>query len=608
MYQSLREARSINLLTYLNNNNFQIPIYQRDFVWKKNEIEDFLKEVIEVHENLYEENNLKNDIFAGTIYLKYDNFNKSWEIIDGQQRTSFFYFLKCYFLSDKTENQYSIVNLLEKLKFDKNEILEKTKIIINNKIKNIQIVLDSFKLESLNKNFENNNINNIKEFNNKLKIINNIFKDYFLDKLDNNILEIIEFIIFLFDSITLVEIKAKPNDDINDIFTSVNSKGVPLTNWDLIRNEIYKKMDFVNSVDDINEKIKLKNDFLIEIDEKINIFSDSENKLNIDPEYLIWAYLIFKKNNTIKKSEIVKEFNLLLDRKIFSLKEFKEDLTIFCENILTSYKNPDEVDEYQLTFYILKELNIKQLVVPVLYYLMSINFDKLRLKNALYFFKKILSNFIYAIILNNNVANIFERFFKNEEVIKSIINWNTDSLEWLIEKSDFRKININLINSYNNLGSDNDRISILKLISKNKSLLKIYLWLSCNNIDDHKKIIKFINSNYEYVLPKTFNIWKNNYEYWFKLSDIEIKKYLNQIGNIVLLPKDIDSKFKTDFFDKKIQNYFTNDLNELINNNISLSNIFINFSSETKEWTPKLIEERTNIISNEILRLIEANL
>lgn len=554
-------VQRISLSEYLGQNKqFLIPLYQRKFVWQKSNIEKFLEEIILLS------NSLSNrDMFVGTIYLKYNDTKDSWEIIDGQQRTTFFYFIKAYFLTDKY--RFSLNNLFKRW----NEFIPSRTDKEQDKIKTdfveLRKTLENFNLESLNNEFETKYVNNKKTLNATLKLIDKIFEDYFIYELKDDIVDIYHFIFDFFERISLIEVKVRENDDINEIFTSINSKGKQLTPWDLIRNNLYR-LARVENIDLM----------LAEIDAKFDYLLKQENKFNITPIDFIWAYTIFKYRSNITKPEIVDKFTkLFLDKKL-TIAEFKDDVNTLYENLIK--KSPySETNNFQATFYILKELKAPQLLIPILYSLMAIKFNEEDFNKRFAFIKKMVANFVYYVIVMKKSSISFKAFFQNKSIINALIDWDIDKLVNSFSSSDFYEINTAPF-----MYDDNKRNYLLEDIVEKKQLLKFYFWLAGSN-ENLPEIFDYVYQDYKYLISNLTFENKEIKDVWTKLTPTELEAALNSIGNIV---------FKKNLI---ISNY-SNDENKIL------------FESENDKllWTPDLISDRTRQIADLILRTIEINL
>ena len=90
--------KSYNIKELLDNNKYVIPIYQRNFAWRKNEISQLIMDISDyANENKYKQA----CYYIGTLIVDRKD-NGSLEIIDGQQRLT-----TLYILLSLIKNEYS---------------------------------------------------------------------------------------------------------------------------------------------------------------------------------------------------------------------------------------------------------------------------------------------------------------------------------------------------------------------------------------------------------------------------------------------------------------------------------------------------------------------
>ncbi|GAA7401984.1 hypothetical protein ID0688_01820 [Helicobacter pylori] len=78
-----------NILVAEDDAYYQIPIYQRPYQWGKEQCEELLNDLFENYEDCRE-----NDYFCGSlVFIQSDEGNKTYDIVDGQQRLSTFILL-----------------------------------------------------------------------------------------------------------------------------------------------------------------------------------------------------------------------------------------------------------------------------------------------------------------------------------------------------------------------------------------------------------------------------------------------------------------------------------------------------------------------------------
>lgn len=191
---------------------YKIPFYQRSYVWTENEWEQFLSDMQSVGMR-------DSKFFLGTI------ISKLWTteaktgvvslIIDGQQRlTTIAIFLKVLYL-----------------KMDKNSLFNKRFFVTDDEVLALQhshIDKDDFekimKLEKFAEQLKGES-QVIEAYNYFAKKVN--LKDFDKDK--------------LFTDVQVIEIVIGGNDDEQEIFNTINSRGVDLTTAELLKNHIFNE-------------------------------------------------------------------------------------------------------------------------------------------------------------------------------------------------------------------------------------------------------------------------------------------------------------------------------------------------------------------------------
>ncbi len=235
------DAEATTLLGFFEeyqNNQFVIPIYQRVYSWEKEQCEQLWDDVIKIGGN-----DQMNGHFIGSILYVLDGNTPSSPllIIDGQQRlttiTLLFIALRDH-LNDEDE-------LLEK--FSRKEI--ESYLINNNKDgdKKFRLILSESDKDTLLSLIDKNKR---KPSEPSLKIVENfeLFEKWISKNTDK-----LETIFKGLEKLMIVWIALKKEkDDPQLIFESMNSKGIELTQTDLIRNyivmetEVEKQEDFYN--------------------------------------------------------------------------------------------------------------------------------------------------------------------------------------------------------------------------------------------------------------------------------------------------------------------------------------------------------------------------
>ncbi|AHN34846.1 DUF262 and DUF1524 domain-containing protein [Helicobacter pylori] len=236
------EAKEATLLRFFEenqNNQFVIPIYQRLYSWKKEQCEQLWDDIIKIGGN-----DKMNGHFIGSILYVLDgntHSNNPLLIIDGQQRlttiTLLFIALRNH-LSDE-------VKILEKFSHKKIE----SYLINSDKDgdKKFRLILSESDKDTLLSLIDKDRR---KPSEPSLKIVENfkLFEEWIRKNTDK-----LETIFKGLEKLMIVWIALKKEkDDPQLIFESMNSKGIELTQTDLIRNyiimetEVEKQEDFYN--------------------------------------------------------------------------------------------------------------------------------------------------------------------------------------------------------------------------------------------------------------------------------------------------------------------------------------------------------------------------
>ena len=267
---------------------FIIPIYQRRYKWTNEQcsrlIDDMLKSASE-----------HVDHFTGAVVYKEKPSGsfKSAFLVDGQQRmTTVILMLKALSLiSSKKKDEdkdykYVFNSSSEFLHFDKKDEDRGFKLIPSkNDATVFNLILSAKTLEELDKNPVILNEKNDLLFNNFKFIYNR-----FLSEISNGKsirYDILEGLLAL----TVVEMSLEPNDDPQEIFESINSLGIKLSNADLIRNYLLMTNDNQKSLFESYWE-PIQDDFI------------GENNM----EDFVTNYLLMKKNYAINYADVYKEY------------------------------------------------------------------------------------------------------------------------------------------------------------------------------------------------------------------------------------------------------------------------------------------------------------
>ncbi|AAT28098.1 DUF262 domain-containing protein [[Mycoplasma] mobile] len=295
-----------DFLEQKKNFQFVIPIYQRNYNW---EISKQVKKFMESFEHLFKEKNEEH--FLGTLILILGKKEEIQElfVIDGQQRltTTFLAFFAIRNLLNENANVEK--SLLKKIKEELN------KIFFSNK-KNLLKIHPAVERDKV---FEKITRNSKKEDFNSDEKTTNIFKayEYFKKELKgyikNNEEELMK-ILRTFNRMIVVSIEVRKNVNQQKLFESINSTGVKLTNFDLIKNFLLMKLETRKEQDQIyNEYWKI-------LEKNVTISSEKNQrkyKLNLKTDEIELEHK-FKGNDFFKYFLSIKEHKHYSEEKFYN--------------------------------------------------------------------------------------------------------------------------------------------------------------------------------------------------------------------------------------------------------------------------------------------------
>ncbi len=72
---------------------YQVPDYQRPYVWDKDHLGDLIDDLVGSYTN-----NKEDEYFCGSIVIAENQKDNRWDVVDGQQRLTSFIILACTIL------------------------------------------------------------------------------------------------------------------------------------------------------------------------------------------------------------------------------------------------------------------------------------------------------------------------------------------------------------------------------------------------------------------------------------------------------------------------------------------------------------------------------
>lgn len=344
---------------------FVIPEYQRPYSWTNEQIDTLFRDICEFTSN---DGGTENDgtYFLGSI-VSYENEDGEQEIIDGQQRiTSLFLLLRAIYTKltvtdEKSPEAINFISKIEPLIWRTNKLTGKVdyaSILLTSKV-----ISDS----------ENEILKNILETGNvKEKAQDSYSKNYkqllelLEEKSKENALMIYQFIYALLNQVIILPITADTQDTALTIFSTLNDRGLPLSDADIFKAKIYNNLNKEEKEKFIEEWKELEEDSL-RISESIqqlfyyHMFYQralENDKVTTTPGLRKYYSAnkferILKPNILSNLRQILNLWEVISNKNVIEDEEWSKNIEILkILDILTSY--PNEFWKYPVIIYYLR--------------------------------------------------------------------------------------------------------------------------------------------------------------------------------------------------------------------------------------------------------------
>lgn len=542
-------------------NNIEIPFFQRPYVWSKVQWEQLFNDLL----NSFREQRLH---FLGSIILKQlpssmgEGSRRS--LIDGQQRLTTFSILvkSIYDLLDEDRLVDYVGFLYAEPTKDKNP-----------KIKHSHINRSSF--EAIIKAKDYSEVCESKG-DDKLFACYKYFSERLKESgLKNN--EIINFLNYVVKTDLWVVIDLKGNEDEQKIFDSINSAGLVLSSMDIIKNAIFDRL--IKSSNMSEEKAK-------EIYDKFwkSIFEGSNERLKFweekasrryRSEILLYAYALIKGFFNIEKhtqdglSMLYKEYikDKSQDEVLDIIKEINRYANLFYELPWADKGETFKFSDNEKRLLHIMSISEYNIFIPVVLKLRSLELDKKELDECY----AMLENFIIRHWLCKKVTNSI-----NKVIGRNLKNINgKDSMQKFIA-------------SFEVTGDEEIKEAMFNIDNKRASL--VLFWIELYNCRSEKNDISELQYTYtlEHLMPQT---WQENWSNVGKNDEIA-KGLIYQIGNMTLLKSKLNTAIQNNNWDKKreeIQKHAMLKITQEVTKN--------------RAWNKNKIEERSEKIFNDFLKI-----
>ena len=220
------EAKTIMKIFGDADSYYQIPDYQRPYSWNDEEIEQLWDDIYSAMESNDE------SYFLGPMILIRTN-DGYFEVVDGQQRLTTLMILFCVLRDLYLKGDNRILNAIKSLVDQKYRLRLITQLHYQNEFE--QEILDGIKLpqNKLTKKQREKNkfINAALIFRNKLKSI---------EDADEQITKLVD---YLLNKVIMITITCSKQSFAIKLFQVLNTRGLDLTNTDLIKSYLYGRLD-----------------------------------------------------------------------------------------------------------------------------------------------------------------------------------------------------------------------------------------------------------------------------------------------------------------------------------------------------------------------------
>jgi hypothetical protein len=536
---------------------FLVPDYQRPYSWGEEEIVTLFNDLLLFTEgDVSKKNKNSNDTyFLGTV-ISFKNENGEQEIIDGQQRiTSLFLLLRAIYTKLKTFSKKT--NLYDELLSEIEPILWKNVIKSEGAVKNVLISSSVINDEGNNilKGILENGVTK-EEANNRYSLNYTLFQRLFDGLVYENPGLMFEFVRYVLNRTLICPIITESQEGALNIFSTLNTRGMPLSESDIFKAKIYNFLDdsqknrFIERWKELTEKAEYVNEDIQQIFYYYMFYLRALDGDSATTTIGIRKY--FSQNNFAKlfNKSLLKDLNSILDlwavvvkkQSLENAKWSKNNQIIKMLDVLSSY--PNEFWKYPVIIYYLVHKENPE-------------FEKRFLK----FLKKLTIELVANYLVKPTVLAVKAGILKlNVEITKKLSPPVT----------------------FQNLPLDSLKTK-LRLPSKN--LFKMTLKMMVYNFQEELLPDKW---EIEQIYPSKSVEGFNN-----EALETVSKDYLDSIGNKIPFEKRSTIKASKDYFQKKRILY--------LRSQIPYVKEFA--TKHVTHWNVDDIKKRNEFITEEIMRL-----
>lgn len=550
---------------------FQIPEYQRSYVWGEDEISELIDDI-----TFASENHPDDEYFLGSMVLqkKYTELRHKgdsikyteYDLLDGQQRLTTLLIMLAVIrditINDDLKNNCTEYIFQKENKFkgipERLRIAYKIRDNVENFIRDfIKEVDGTLKLDDLNQKAELKNVS-VSNMAKAILQMHKYFQSLPPERLEN-------FAVFLFNNVLLIYVSSEDLEDAFRLFTILNDRGVPLTNSDIL------KAWNLGAINNLSEK-----------DKYAVFWEETESNFGRDEFDRLLSFL-----RTILVKEKARE-NIL--------KEFEEKIYNAKPQLLSKGKGTMDLLKIYAEIY-------DQLIV--------FNNTPSSISKE---FKNLITIMKYGLPSTDWIPPllVYNRKFKDNNLLQFLKKLdNKASADWMTQLTPTMRIqNMNNIlkvideaNKPDKIISDANIFSIDYKTLKDRLNEDIYgrsfakyILLKLEFIfKDHSS--QFNSFNYisvEHVLPQNparVSNWRKNF------TNEQQEEWLHKIGNLVLLSRKKNSELNNKEFKEKKKKYFGDNIDSFPN---SLKVM------QYDDWAVDIVKDRQKEMIDKIMQHYKA--
>ena len=525
---------------FAGNVQFQIPFFQRAYVWQNDNWQELWDDVLEELIAL-QAGKSDSEHFIGTVIIKSRDTGKlnvaTYDLIDGQQRLT------------------TICLLLRAL----HDVLPETEKGLRKYISDKLVFSDSYGNEHIrlvHSQVDKEHFariiqaedNNAALADSSSRIVRGY--KWFRNQATNTVIQssIREIVTILLDKLPVIHMALSASDDVQQIFDTINSLGVKLTVGELLKNYLFAFPEVAPHYEALWKQV-------FEKDEETILFWEAERtagripRSNID--LFLYSYLIITAGTNIKLESLFKQFKSYLkdqlENKPTELLHFVTELAQYAEIYVGLPEGRDlheiRFDEHEKRFFhIINELDVNT-ISPLILYIYKEVTDKQERQAILRLLESYIVRRTVCRLTTKNYNNLFISILND---LKKNDTLDATTLRTRLTASDE-------VTSY--FPSDDDfrsSFSRSALINKysGEVLYGIALYQLTHDYNDNKRLSKS-GLSVEHIMPKK---WRNN---WMppsnntKAEEENRDNKLLTIGNLTLIKGKLNSALRDGAWSKK---------------------------------------------------------